>query len=76
MPLLVKHSNFHKSGVKDFNEIPRGDSQYLEPEELKCGVGLIEQMSNETFEPPAFESKPFTKIGLSYRSERVGFVAL
>jgi DNA end-binding protein Ku len=48
---------FYKNEVRNFNEIPRGDSQRLKQEELNLGAGLIDRMSNETFEPEKYRDE-------------------
>lgn len=47
---LILHGMFYQNEVRDFSEIPRGDSQRPKQEELKLGAGLIDQMSNGRFD--------------------------
>ena len=43
--------------VRDFGEIPKGDSQRITQEQLELGEGLIEQMSSDKFEPEKYRDE-------------------
>jgi DNA end-binding protein Ku len=54
---LLMHALYYASEVRDFGEIPRGESQKVKPEELKLGTGLLGQMSNDNFEPEKYRDE-------------------
>ena len=43
--------------VRDFGEIPKGDSQRITQEQLELGAGLIERMSSDKFEPEKYRDE-------------------
>jgi DNA end-binding protein Ku len=54
---LVLHGMYYKNEVRDFGEVPKGDSQRVTQEELNLGEGLLERMSSEKFEPEQYQDE-------------------
>ena len=44
---LVLHGMYYENEVRDFGQIPKGDSQRITQEQLELGEGLIERMSSD-----------------------------
>ena len=43
--------------VRDFDEVPRAESQRVKQEELRLGAGLIDQMTNDEFDPDKYHDE-------------------
>jgi DNA end-binding protein Ku len=54
---MILHGMLYKDEVRDFNAVPKADSQRLKQHELNLGVGLVEQMSNDEFEPEKYRDE-------------------
>ena len=54
---LVLHGMYYQNEVRDFGQIPKGDSQRITQEQLELGEGLIEQMSSDKFEPEKYRDE-------------------
>ena len=54
---LVLHGMYYQNEVRDFGQIPKGDSQRITQEQLELGEGLIEQMSTDKFEPEKYRDE-------------------
>jgi DNA end-binding protein Ku len=59
---MLLHGMFYKNEVRDFNEVPKGDSQRMRQEELNLGASLIDQMSNEKFEPEKYRDEYRSRV--------------
>jgi DNA end-binding protein Ku len=60
---LLLHGLYYANEVRSFDEIPRGESQKVKHEELKLGTGLLDQMSNEEFQPTKYRDEYRLRIG-------------
>ena len=54
---LVLHGMYYENEVRDFAQIPKGDSQRVTQEELNLGEGLIDRMSSDKFEPEKYRDE-------------------
>jgi DNA end-binding protein Ku len=54
---LMLHSLYYKHEARNVKQIPRAEEQRVKEEELDLGVGLIDQMSNEKFEPEKYQDE-------------------
>src|SRR5438093_6306766 len=54
---LVLHGMYYQNEVRDFGQIPKGDSQRITQEQLELGEGLIEQISTDKFEPEKYRDE-------------------
>src|SRR5437870_8053008 len=52
---LVLHGMYYENEVRDFGQIPKGDSQRIT--QLELGEGLIERMSSDKFEPEKYRDE-------------------
>src|SRR5947207_8523069 len=48
---------YYENEVRDFGQIPKGDSQRITQEQLELGEGLIERMSSDKFEPEKYRDE-------------------
>ena len=48
---------YYQNEVRDFGQIPKGDSQRITQEQLELGEGLIERMSSDKFEPEKYRGE-------------------
>jgi DNA end-binding protein Ku len=54
---LLLHGMYFADEVKNFAEVPRAESQRVKQEELKLGAGLIDQMTNDEFDPGKYRDE-------------------
>jgi DNA end-binding protein Ku len=54
---LLLHGMYFADEVKNFAEVPRAESQRVKQEELKLGAGLIDQMTNDEFDPDKYHDE-------------------
>ena len=48
---LVLHTMYHADEVRDFNQVPKGEKVNVSKQELELGVGLIDKLTAEEFNP-------------------------
>jgi DNA end-binding protein Ku len=48
---------YHADEVRDFQQIPKGEKVKVSDTELELGVGLIERLTSEKFEPKNFKDE-------------------
>ena len=54
---LVLHTMYHADEVRDFNQIPKGEKVNLSKQELELGVGLIDKLTSEEFNPENYKDE-------------------
>ena len=54
---LALHSMHYADRVRDFNQIPKGEKVNLSKQELELGVGLIDKLSAEEFNPENYKDE-------------------
>jgi DNA end-binding protein Ku len=54
---LILHTAYYADEVRDFGEIPKGDSVRPAKQELELGKGLIDQLSVDEFRPVEFKDE-------------------
>jgi DNA end-binding protein Ku len=54
---LIMHMLYYANEVRDFGQIGKGNNVKLSDQELTLGVCLIEQMSEEEFQPENYEDE-------------------
>jgi DNA end-binding protein Ku len=54
---LVMHTAYYADEIRDFDQIPKGDSTRVRAEELKLSQGLIERLSADDFNPDQFKDE-------------------
>jgi DNA end-binding protein Ku len=54
---LVLHTMYHADEVRDFNQVPKGEKVNVSKQELELGVGLIDKLSAEEFNPENYKDE-------------------
>jgi DNA end-binding protein Ku len=54
---LLLHTMYFADEVRSFDEIPKGESAKITPAETDLAVRLIQELSNEEFEPAKYEDE-------------------
>jgi DNA end-binding protein Ku len=61
---LVVHTMYHADEVRDFNQVPKGEKQVpkgekvnVSQQELELGVGLIDRLTSEGFNPENYKDE-------------------
>ena len=54
---LMLHGLYYKHEARNVKQIPRAEEQRVKEEELDLGVGLIDRMCNEKFEPEKYHDE-------------------
>jgi DNA end-binding protein Ku len=54
---LLLHGMYFADEVRDFGEVPRAKAQRVKEDELKLGAGLIDQMTNDEFDPDKYHDE-------------------
>jgi DNA end-binding protein Ku len=54
---LVLHTMYYANEVRDFGQVPKGDTVNLSKQELELGVGLIDKLSAEEFHPENYKDE-------------------
>ena len=54
---LVMHTAYYANEVRDFSEVPKGESADVGKEEIQLALGLIDRLSTEEFEPDQFQDE-------------------
>jgi DNA end-binding protein Ku len=52
---LVLHTMYHADEVRDFEQVPRGESVKVSEKELELGIDLIDRLTSEEFHPENYE---------------------
>ena len=48
---LVLHTIYYGNDVRDFKQVPKGENVKVSEQELELGVGLIERLTSDEFNP-------------------------
>ena len=54
---LVLHTMYYGDEVRDFNQVPKGETVNVSRQELELGVGLIDRLTAEEFRPENYEDE-------------------
>jgi DNA end-binding protein Ku len=54
---LVLHTMYHADEVRDFKDVPKGESVKISEKELELGVGLIDRLTSEEFNPENYKDE-------------------
>jgi DNA end-binding protein Ku len=54
---LVLHTMYHADEVRDFKQVPKGENVKVSENELELGVGLIDRLTSEEFNPENFKDE-------------------
>jgi DNA end-binding protein Ku len=54
---LMLHTMYFSDEVRNFEEIPKGESAKISDAEINLAIRLIDELSNERFDPAAFEDE-------------------
>ena len=54
---LVMHTAYYAKEVRNFSEVPKGESADVGKEEIQLALGLIERLSSEEFDPDQYKDE-------------------
>jgi DNA end-binding protein Ku len=54
---LVLHTMYHADEVRDFQQVPKGEKVNVSRQELELGIGLIDRLTSEEFNPENYEDE-------------------
>ena len=54
---LVLHTMYHAGEVRDFQQVPKGENVKVSQNELELGVGLIDRLTSEEFNPENYKDE-------------------
>jgi DNA end-binding protein Ku len=54
---LVLHTMYHSNEIRDFKQVPKGDNGKVSEKELELGVGLIDRLTSEEFNPENYNDE-------------------
>ena len=54
---LVLHTMYYGDEVRDFKQVPKGDNVKVSEKELELGVGLIDRLTSEEFNPESYKDE-------------------
>ena len=54
---LVLHTMYHADEVRDFKQVPRGENVKVSDKEVELGVGLIDRLTSEEFNPENYKDE-------------------
>jgi DNA end-binding protein Ku len=54
---LVLHTMYHADEVRDFQQVPKGEKVNLLGTELELGIGLIDRLTSEEFNPENYKDE-------------------
>jgi hypothetical protein len=66
------HAAYYENEVRDFEQIPKGDSARVRAEELKLSQGLIERLSVDEFKADQFEDEYRLRVLGMLKEKRKG----
>jgi DNA end-binding protein Ku len=69
---LVLHTAYYADEVRDFGQIPKGDSARVGRQELELSEGLIERLSREDFKPEQFKDEYRLRVLAMIEEKRKG----
>jgi DNA end-binding protein Ku len=54
---LVLHAVYHADELRDFQQVPKGEKVNVSKQELELGVGLIDKLTAEEFNPQNYKDE-------------------
>jgi DNA end-binding protein Ku len=54
---LVLHTMYHADEVRDFQQVPKGEKVNVSKQELELGIGLIDRLTSEEFNPENYKDE-------------------
>jgi DNA end-binding protein Ku len=54
---LVLHTMYHADEVRDFQQVPKGEKVKVSEKELDLGIGLIDRLTSEEFNPENYKDE-------------------
>ena len=54
---LVLHTMYHADEVRDFQQVPKGEKVNVSVKELELGIGLIDRLTSEEFDPRNYKDE-------------------
>jgi DNA end-binding protein Ku len=54
---LVLHTMYHADEVREFQQVPKGDKVKVSEKEVELGVGLIDRLTSEGFNPQNYKDE-------------------
>ena len=54
---LVLHTMYHADEVRDFKQVPKGEKVKVSEKELELGIGLIDRLTSEDFNPENYKDE-------------------
>src|SRR5918992_6405568 len=54
---LVLHTMYYGDEVRDFKQVPKGENVKVSEKELELGVGLIDRLTSEEFNPETYKDE-------------------
>ena len=69
---LVLHTLFFSDEVRDFDEIPKGDTETVKPQELDLATRLVTELVEPAFQPEALEDSYRQRVEQAARAKVEG----
>jgi DNA end-binding protein Ku len=66
---LVLHTMYHADEVRDFAQVPKGEKVNVSKRELELGIGLIDRLTSEEFNPENYKDEYRIRV-LGMRDEK------
>ena len=54
---LLLHTMYHADEVRDFQQVPKGKKVNVSKQELELGIGLIDRLTSEEFNPENYKEE-------------------
>jgi DNA end-binding protein Ku len=69
---LVMHTAYYANEVRDFGQIPKGESVELDKQELQLALALIERLSSDRFRPDKYKDEYRLRLVAFLRAKAEG----
>lgn len=66
---LLLHTMFCTNGIRDFNQVRKGETARVSEEENRLALGLIDQMASEEFAPDTYRNEHRERV-LAFLQEK------
>jgi DNA end-binding protein Ku len=66
---LLLYTMFYTNGIRDFNQVRKGETARVSEEENRLALGLIDQMASEEFAPDTYRDEHRERV-LAFLQEK------
>jgi DNA end-binding protein Ku len=66
---LLLHTMFYTNGIRDFNQVRKGETARVSEEENRLALGLIDQLASEEFAPDTYRDEHRERV-LAFLQEK------